>query len=229
MRGLRDLKTMAKTLRTALAEKGLALSHSECLELVARQMGHADWNTAAAVTGIAPEGMKLPLGWVVGGNAGVDYDVGVDQTKPGKPASIRSLHEKGDQTGFATLMQVVDAAPFRGKKVRLRAELSSKDATGAATLWMRVDDQAKQNIRLDNMELRRTNGPITGTQDWVLREIVLDVPQEGHALNYGFYLRGRGQCWARSFSIETVGNEVPTTSDANVGLAEPKNLDFAEV
>jgi hypothetical protein len=35
----KDTKTMAKSLRAALAERNIALSHGECLEIVARQFG----------------------------------------------------------------------------------------------------------------------------------------------------------------------------------------------
>lgn len=48
MRSLRDAKPMAKILREALASRQIALSHSETLEIVARQFGFADRNTAAA-------------------------------------------------------------------------------------------------------------------------------------------------------------------------------------
>ncbi|WP_376985714.1 glyoxalase superfamily protein [Bosea sp. R86505] len=48
MRSFRDAKLMAKTLREALASRQIDLSHSETLEIVARQFGLADWNTAAA-------------------------------------------------------------------------------------------------------------------------------------------------------------------------------------
>ena len=44
-------KTMAKALRGALAERDIALSHAQCLDLVARQLGFADWNVLAARTG----------------------------------------------------------------------------------------------------------------------------------------------------------------------------------
>jgi hypothetical protein len=36
---------MAKSLRDSLSGKGLRVSHGECLEIVARQFGFADWNT----------------------------------------------------------------------------------------------------------------------------------------------------------------------------------------
>lgn len=48
MRDFRDAKAMARSLREALAAKGLTISNSEALELVARTLGQRDWNTLAA-------------------------------------------------------------------------------------------------------------------------------------------------------------------------------------
>jgi ribosomal protein S1 len=48
MRDFRDAKAMARTLREALAAKGVKISNSEALELVARMLGERDWNTLAA-------------------------------------------------------------------------------------------------------------------------------------------------------------------------------------
>ncbi|MEI4264105.1 glyoxalase superfamily protein [Roseovarius sp. D0-M9] len=41
-------KTMARQLRAALSSDGMAISHSKSLELIAKTLGHADWNTASA-------------------------------------------------------------------------------------------------------------------------------------------------------------------------------------
>ncbi len=41
-------KGMAKRLRSALAERAIDITHSTSLELVAAELGHQDWNTAAA-------------------------------------------------------------------------------------------------------------------------------------------------------------------------------------
>ena len=43
-----DYKAQARRLRTALADDGVAVSHSRSLELVARLHGARDWNTLAA-------------------------------------------------------------------------------------------------------------------------------------------------------------------------------------
>ena len=48
MRTYKDAKAMAKSLRDSLAARSVKLSHSECLELVAKQFGFADWNTLSA-------------------------------------------------------------------------------------------------------------------------------------------------------------------------------------
>lgn len=49
--GVDDLKAQAKRLRAALADNGRPLTHSQSLELVARQYGFRDWNTACALAG----------------------------------------------------------------------------------------------------------------------------------------------------------------------------------
>jgi catechol 2,3-dioxygenase-like lactoylglutathione lyase family enzyme len=48
MRTYLQAKAMAKSLRDELAAKNVSLSHSECLEIVARQFGFGDWNTLAS-------------------------------------------------------------------------------------------------------------------------------------------------------------------------------------
>lgn len=43
-----DAKIAARALRRSLSAAGLTVSHGKALELVAQQLGFADWNTAAA-------------------------------------------------------------------------------------------------------------------------------------------------------------------------------------
>ena len=48
MRTYLQAKAMAAALRECLATRSLSVSHSECLEIVARQFGFHDWNTLAS-------------------------------------------------------------------------------------------------------------------------------------------------------------------------------------
>jgi hypothetical protein len=63
MRDFRDAKAMARTLRAALAAKGLKITISHSLEVIAEIFGEADWNTLAAAIraeGTAPRGDASP-------------------------------------------------------------------------------------------------------------------------------------------------------------------------
>ncbi|WP_442583106.1 glyoxalase superfamily protein [Mesorhizobium sp. ASY16-5R] len=48
MRNYRDAKAMAKAMREALAAADLTVSHSQALEIVAKQFGLASWNVLSA-------------------------------------------------------------------------------------------------------------------------------------------------------------------------------------
>jgi catechol 2,3-dioxygenase-like lactoylglutathione lyase family enzyme len=47
-------KAMAKRLRAALATRNIDIPHAAALELVAAELGHADWNTASAKLDATP-------------------------------------------------------------------------------------------------------------------------------------------------------------------------------
>ncbi|RZA08306.1 MAG: VOC family protein, partial [Proteobacteria bacterium] len=44
MFSIEQAKQMARTLRVGLQAQGHEVSHSSALEMVARQLGHKDWN-----------------------------------------------------------------------------------------------------------------------------------------------------------------------------------------
>lgn len=48
MRDYRDAKAMAKAMRDELANNNVTISHSQALEIVARQLGLASWNILSA-------------------------------------------------------------------------------------------------------------------------------------------------------------------------------------
>src|ERR1700727_1878724 len=58
----KNAKTMAKSLRDSLVDRNVSLSHSKCLEIVARQYGFADWNTLSAKLGVEENRVARPQG-----------------------------------------------------------------------------------------------------------------------------------------------------------------------
>ena len=215
MRTFRDAKAMAKTLRLGLSERSIHLSHSDCLELVARQLGLADWNTLAATIDPKQNGstLRLPEGWAISGSRSEDYEMGIDDADRSGAALIRCKYAADDPTfvnkanGFGTLMQSIMADDFLGKRLLLSAKLKTEDVDGAATIWMRIDGKQRDSLRFDNMETRSKDGVLRGTKDWSARRIVLDVPEEANSIHFGFYLRGTGSTWARDFDLSEVGDE----------------------
>ena len=224
-----DAKLMAKLLRQGLSERGIDISHSDSLELVARQFGLANWNILSAKIEANSEGDIIPQNWIRTGQSPQRYRVGVDRGE--RSAWIQSRPELDPETtdaDFCTLMQSIDASAYRTRRLRLSAELKAADVEGGVTIWLRVDGVAG-SIRFENLEGFSKEGPVSGTANWTHREIILDVPEEARTVNYGFFLKGRGKGSARAFALDEVSAETPLTTRAGRGLQRPTNLDFGDV
>ncbi|WP_069881528.1 glyoxalase superfamily protein [Bosea sp. BIWAKO-01] len=208
---------MARDLRQALAAKGHVLSHGACLELVARQFGLADWNTLSAlITRIDERRQPLPAadGWhPTGMTDPTKFRMGLDPRSPGV-ALIECLADPALDARaaemFGCLMQSVSAERYRGQRLKLSAQIRGEEA-GLGSLWLRVDNGAGTVLRFDNMLERTSDGPISGTTEWISRTIVLDIPAEAASVHYGFFLKGHGQMRARIFDLEPVDAALPTT------------------
>lgn len=227
MHSFMDAKLMAKLLRQGLADRAIDVSHSDCLELVSRQFGVANWNILSARIEAA-SGFEdvVPDGWSRSGRSPRLYRLGVDralgaawiESRPELAASITS-------EDFCTLMQSVDATSYRGKRMRLQSSLKAVDVDGGVTIWFRVDGPSG-SLRFENLERHKTGGPLTGDTDWAERSVVLDVPEDATTLNYGFYVKGRGRGLARGFTLDVVGADTPINTPDAQALPEPVNLSF---
>lgn len=236
MHSFLDAKLMAKALRQALCQRQVELSHSECLELVARQFGLANWNTLSALIDAASgksAPLVLPRDWVITRQTDQKYyRLGLDPDAPGT-ALIECRFERGSnvqmlEDRFATVMQSIVADEFRGQRLQLVASISTAGAD-RGSVWMRIDDARGNILGFDNLWRRQTEGVLTGTTGWTERHIVLDVPDEAESIHYGFLLHGYGRVSARSFRLETVDRTVaPTDRRGGRHLPRPANLDFSE-
>lgn len=223
-----DAKLMAKLLRQGLADRSIDLSHSECLELVARQFGVANWNILSARIEGADDRAEggLPNGWIRSGRGTRFFRTGVDRALGAVWVESRPEHaELLRDDDHCTIMQTIDATPFRGQRVRLASRLRAENADGV-TIWFRIDGPMG-SLRFENLERYEAGGPLKGTTDWTERAIVLDVPAEATSLNYGFYLKGNGRGWAKGFTLEPVEGTADLNTPDGAMLSEPTNLDFA--
>ncbi|NNG16259.1 MAG: peptidase S41 [Gemmatimonadales bacterium] len=145
----------------------------------------------------------------------------------GAPSFYRSIRLNRENrvarrggAGFGSVTQGVDAAPYRGKDVKLRAFVRA-DVTGSGNqgqLWLRVDRPTPPPGFFDNMDGR----PIT-SQRWQAYEIVGHVAGDATMIFFGCFLAGQGTVWVDDFELlirDVMGSWTP---------AEILNPGFEEV
>jgi hypothetical protein len=163
MHSFLDAKTMAKTLRAALAERHIDITHSDSLELVARQFGFDNWNILAARIEAAREA-TLPPHWLLHQEGQRLYRIATRNADP----LLLALEARADavpgNNDFGTAMQQRRAAEYRGASLSFSAELMGEDVD-AATVWMRVDDKDGGRLAFDN--LLHTPGAVLSGSFWL--------------------------------------------------------------
>jgi len=169
---------------------------------------------------------SCPKDWVLDGSKWDNYEMGCDTTNfySGKTSAyLKSVKSK--IKGFGSMMQVINAGQYHGKRIRYTAWVKTKDVEDWAGLWMRIDDYNMFNISLsfDNMFDR----PIKGTNDWKKYEIVLDVPETSSKILFGAILSGTGKLWLDEVNIEIVDHTIPVTGMEKLP-ENPSNTGFEE-
>jgi ribosomal protein S1 len=143
MRDFRDAKAMARTLREALAAKGVNISNSEALELAAKMLGERDWNTLAAAIDASRlreeawtrlEGVYAKnepvMGSIVGRvRGGFTVDLGgASAFLPGSQVDIRPVRYFGPLIGRAEPFAILKMDRPRGNIVVSRRAILEQSA-----------------------------------------------------------------------------------------------------
>ena len=116
--------------------------------------------------------------------------------------SIRTNREnrvvEGGGDPFGNLMRSIDAVPYRGKTVRLRARVSAEvEGQGSkGQLWLRVDREGKKTGFFDNMG----NRPIV-EREWRRYEITGPVAEDAERIAFGCFLFGDGVLLLDDFDL----------------------------
>lgn len=242
MRSFLDAKAMAKTLRLELKNRKIELGHSECLEVVAKQFGFRDWNTMAAELeetnirdNFSPKKLNdMPKGWTLFGRETDHYNAG-STVSPGRPEEtalyVESKMPVGEQntppeSSFASITQTCLADQFRGQRVSFSADIQCSEIDGSASIWIRVDDHNGATVAFTDLDHPKIGASVKAATDWVRREIIQDVPDNGATIHFGFYLSGAGRAWANRLAF-SMTESVPTLSKTRENLLKkPQNLDL---
>ncbi len=101
---------------------------------------------------------------------------------------------------IGVLDQRIDATPYRGKTIRLRAAARADASTRS---WLRLTVARKvfgpQAVAFDSLDAHPVVSP-----DWRVYDITADVPEDADAIAYGLALVGDGKAWLDTVSIDVV-------------------------
>lgn len=131
------------------------------------------------------------------------YESAVVPEPHGGASALKIWSVAGKPSGFANIGQMVNAAPYRGKFVHLRAWVRSEvPADGGAQLWLRIDRPNNTMGFLDNMLDRPIQNP-----SWQSYDIVGEVADDAKAILFGAFLRGTGAMWVDDLSLSDADSE----------------------
>jgi serine/threonine-protein kinase len=141
------------------------------------------------------------------------YQVFLDTTvaRSGRVSfALSSLPAAQDSTWFAG-QQIVDAKQFRGRRVRITANVKS-DSVGMATLWLVVDGRVGATMSTLAHDSTSVRQPVRGTRAWQKVEMVVDIDPRAICIRFGPTIRGRGTAWFDAFTFTIVDKTVPPTA-----------------
>jgi len=96
--------------------------------------------------------------------------------------------------GYGAFQRRLEAAPFRGRTLRLRASLRASHG-GRANLW--IQTEAPSGGALDST----CEDPV-GAAEWTARSVEVTVAGDAHAVVLGGYLQEAGEAWFDGVELE---------------------------
>lgn len=130
-------------------------------------------------------------------------------------------------TSRGMMVQTMGAKQYQGKRIRFSARVSTTNLQGEAGLFVRILDSLPSLILEDDMDGRR----VTGTNDWVALNVVIDVPSEARYINFGALLNGGGKLWIADLAVSEVGSEIALTENGSNRYTKyngPTNFELEE-
>lgn len=147
---------------------------------------------------------EMPLEWKATHALRSGYRVAlVDRSPHGGRACVEVARDSNAFKDAGAIVQTVDAAPFRGRRVSLRGWLrfAGRPGRGGMHLWMRVDRPREATGFYDDMNDR----PVWSTE-WTEARIVGEVAADADSIAFGAMLTGDGTGHADDLVLEALGS-----------------------
>jgi hypothetical protein len=165
-----------------------------------------------SVVGKMPD--KLSAEWEITGDSPKSYEAGIDHTVAGGKGDAKFLRfVEGNSVSWAVLLQSISAKEYRGQRVRYQARLKTRDVDQywAGIFFQVLAANGRTAIIYDGR-----NAPMKGDNEWQVRSVVFDIPEDAGTISFGVRDGGRGQVWAEGMKFEIVGKDVPVSQQNSV-------------
>jgi len=104
--------------------------------------------------------------------------------------------------GYAFARQMLDARPWRGRRLEFAARLSfrGKPYAGWSNMWISVAGAREHLLRNETLNDRHFT-----TTPWQPAQLVVDVPALADSISLGFMLIGSGETWVSDAALRDLG------------------------
>jgi hypothetical protein len=132
-------------------------------------------------------------GWSVSGEG---YEVRADDFALGYQVAMLRSRPLGTGAAPGVLLHREGAAPWRGVRLVVRAELRTGMVDGAATIFVRTEDGKGQVLTT------ASSRPVSGTGTYRWEQVELLIPEGAEDVVLGVELQGHGAVYVRELHID---------------------------
>lgn len=134
----------------------------------------------------------------------------------GNPMCIGARGGANSHNTFGGFRRILDAARFRGHRVRFTAWVATRKA-GQVSFWLATGSQLEGGPLLDGGNTN--NVPLGGNNAWT--PVLLEtgpIHEDARHVSYGFNLQGRGDVWVYEPKLEIVADHPPGSDTGDLIL-----------
>src|SRR3954463_6255282 len=163
---------------------------------------------------------QIPLRWMLSGSP-TAYTMSADGSPMTAEGATLSLHSTNPAvTGFGAATAMISADTLAGRRVRISADIETKEVSTSASLWLRADS-GRTMLVLDNGMDRGIKGTTSAPTHF---DATMNVPGSATRLWFGLLLSGGGEATARNVRITA---RPPVSADAPLAPEAQRELDSA--
>lgn len=159
-----------------------------------------------------------PEGWSYGFNKAQElaYSVKLDSNIKKEGNYSVSIEKKSKEADFSVIEFTIPNT-FKGSVIDLTGYMKTEAvANGFAGLWLRLDDEDGQVIKLDNMQKQA----IIGTNDWKKYAIKLAYDDNVKSIHIGGLIVGNGKAWFDDLQLYIDGKKIENLKPQLLTAAE---------